>query len=423
MFAINLAVKHLHCASEMRKIRFKIVIVRDMWLTGFDAPSLHTMYVDKPMRGHGLMQAIARVNRVFKDKPGGLVVDYLGLADELKEALATYTESGGTGKTAIDQAEAVALMLEKYEICKGLFHGFNWLHWTTGSPQDRLTLLPAAQEHILAQEDGKARLLRGVTELSQAFALAVPHGEAIRIRDDVAFFQAVRSVLAKSTPGERKTDEELDHAIRQIISKAVVSGEVVDIFAAAGLKKPDISILSDEFLAEVHGMPQRNLAVELLRKLLSGEVKSRSRRNVVQARSFAELLEKSIRKYQNRAIETAQVIEELIALAKDMRAADARGEVLGLSEDELAFYDALEVNDSAVKVLGEPTLKTIARELVETVKKNVTIDWTVRENVRAQLRVIVKRILRKYGYPPDKQEKATQTVLEQAELLSGEWAA
>ncbi len=402
---------------------FKIVIVRDMWLTGFDAPSLHTMYVDKPMRGHGLMQAIARVNRVFKDKPGGLVVDYLGLADELKEALATYTESGGTGKTAIDQAEAVALMLEKYEICKGLFHGFSWLHWTTGSPQDRLTLLPAAQEHILAQEDGKARLLRSVTELSQAFALAVPHGEAIRIRDDVAFFQAVRSVLAKSTPGERKTDEELEHAIRQIISKAVISGEVIDIFAAAGLKKPDISILSDEFLEEVQGMPQRNLAVELLRKLLSGEVKSRSRRNVVQARSFAELLEKSIRKYQNRAIETAQVIEELIALAKDLRAADARGEVLGLSEDELAFYDALEVNDSAVKVLGEPTLKTIARELVETVKKNVTIDWTVRENVRAQLRVIVKRILRKYGYPPDKQEKATQTVLEQAELLSGEWAA
>ncbi len=402
---------------------FKIVIVRDMWLTGFDAPSLHTMYVDKPMRGHGLMQAIARVNRVFRDKPGGLVVDYLGLADELKEALATYTESGGTGKTAIDQAEAVALMLEKYEVCCGLFHGFSWTDWTMGTPQERLSLLPAAQEHILAQDDGKARLLRSVRELSQAFALAVPHGEAIRIRDDAAFFQAVRSVLAKSTPGERKTDEELDYAIRQIISKAVASDEVVDIFAAAGLKKPDISILSDEFLAEVQGMPQRNLAVELLRKLLTGEVKSRSRRNVVQARSFAELLEKAIRKYQNRAIETAQVIEELIALAKDMRAADARGEALGLSEDELAFYDALEVNDSAVKVLGERTLKTIACELVDTVKKNVTIDWAVRENVRAQLRVIVKRILRKYGYPPDKQEKATQTVLEQAELLSEAWAA
>ena len=400
---------------------FQIVIVRDMWLTGFDAPSLHTMYVDKPMRGHGLMQAIARVNRVFKDKPGGLVVDYLGLADELKKALATYTESGGTGKTAIDQAEAVAVMLEKYEICQGLFHGFDWSRWITGKPQERLSVLPAAQEHILAQQDGKPRLLRAVTDLSQAFALAVPHEETFRVRDDVGFFQAVRSVLAKNTPGEQKTDEELDHAIRQIISKAVVSDEVVDIFAAAGLKKPDLSILSDEFLAEVRGMPQRNLAVELLRKLLAGEIKTRSKRNVVQARSFADLLEQAIRKYQNRAIETAQVIEELIGLAKDMRSAHTRGETLGLTEDELAFYDALETNDSAVKVLGEPTLTKIARELAEMVKKNVTIDWTVRENVRAQLRVLVKRILRKYGYPPDKQEKATQTVLEQAEVLSEMW--
>ena len=401
---------------------FRLVIVRDMWLTGFDAPSLHTMYVDKPMRGHGLMQAIARVNRVFKDKPGGLVVDYLGLADELKKALATYTESGGTGKTALDQAEAVAVMLEKYEVCLGLFHGLDWSKWTTGTPQDRLSLLPAAQEHILAQEDGKARLLSAVAELSKAFALAVPHEQALKIRDDVGFFQAVRAVLTKSTPGDRRTDEELEHAIRQIISKAVVSDEVVDIFAAAGLKKPDISILSDEFLAEVRGMPQRNLAVELLQKLLKGEIKARSRRNVVQARSFAELLEQAVRKYQNRAIETAQVIEELIQLAKDMRAANERGEALKLTEDELAFYDALEVNDSAVKVLGEPTLAKIARELVDTVRKNVTIDWTVRENVRAQLRVIVKRILRKYGYPPDKQEKATQTVLEQAEVLSEVWA-
>ncbi len=401
---------------------FQIVIVRDMWLTGFDAPSLHTMYVDKPMRGHGLMQAIARVNRVFKDKPGGLVVDYLGLADELKQALATYTEAGGTGKTALDQAEAVALMLEKYEICQGLFHDFDWSAWVSGTPQARVSLLPAAQEHVLAQNDGKNRLLRAVTDLTQAFALAVPHEESLRIRDDVGFFQAVRSVLAKSLAGERRTDEDLDHAIRQIISKAMVSDEVIDIFAAAGLKKPDISILSDEFLAEVRDMPQRNLAVELLQKLLKGEIRTRSRRNVIQARSFAELLEQAVRKYQNRAIETAQVIEELIQLAKDMRAANARGEALKLSEDELAFYDALEVNDSAVKVLGEPTLVHIARELVETVKKNVTIDWTLRENVRAQLRVIVKRILRKYGYPPDKQEKATQTVLEQAELLSQEWA-
>jgi len=401
---------------------FRIVIVRDMWLTGFDAPSLHTMYADKPMRGHGLMQAIARVNRVFRDKPGGLVVDYLGLADELREALATYTESGGTGKTAIDQAEAVAIMLEKYEICRGLFHGFDWSRWITGKPQERVAILPAAQEHILAQEDGKARLLRVVMDLSQAFALAVPHEEALKIRDDVAFFQAVRAVLAKGALGERRSEEELDHAVRQIVSKAVTPGEVVDIFAAAGLKKPDISILSDEFLTEVRGMPQRNLAVELLRKLLSGEIKNRSRKNVVQARSFAEMLEQAIRRYQNRAVETAQVIEELVALAKEMREAHARGDQLGLTEDELAFYDALETSDSAVTILGEPILKTIAHELAETVRKNVTIDWTVRENVRAHLRVLVKRILRKYGYPPDKQEKATQTVLEQAEVLSEAWA-
>jgi type I restriction enzyme R subunit len=302
-----------------------------------------------------------------------------------------------------------------------LFHGFDWSVYFTGTPQARLTAIKLALEHILAQGDGKNRLLQAVTELTRAFALAVPHEAALAIRDDVGFFQTVRAALAKGAPGERKTDEEMEHAIRQIVSKAVVSGEVIDIFAAAGLKKPDISILSDEFLAEVRGLPQRNLAVELLQKLLKGEIRNRSRRNVVQARSFAELLEQAIRRYQNRAIETAQVIEELIQLARDMRDANARGEELDLSEDELAFYDALEVNDSAVKVLGEPTLVKIARELVATVRKNVTIDWTIRENVRAQLRVIVKRILRKYGYPPDKQEKATQTVLEQAELLSAEW--
>jgi type I restriction enzyme R subunit len=400
---------------------FKIVIVRDMWLTGFDCPSLHTMYVDKPMRAHGLMQAIARVNRVFRDKPGGLVVDYLGLAHELKQALATYTESGGTGRTAIDQAEAVAVMKEKYEVCCDLFHGFDWSKWKTGSPEERLSLLPAAQEHILAQENGKERLLKVVTELSKAFALAVPHEEALAIRDDVAFFQAVRAALAKRAPMEERPEEELDHAIRQIISQAIAPEGVIDLFSAAGLKKPDISILSDEFLAEVRGMPQKNLAVELLRKLLEGEIKVRRRKNVVQARSFAELLEQAIRRYQNRAVEAAQVIEELIALAKEMRKADRRGEQLGLSEEELAFYDALETNDSAVKVLGEPTLKRIARELVETVRRNVTVDWAERENVRAHLRRLVKRVLRKHGYPPDKQEKATQTVLEQAEVLSAEW--
>ncbi|MGB6535063.1 MAG: type I restriction endonuclease subunit R [Xanthobacteraceae bacterium] len=402
---------------------FKVVIVRDMWLTGFDAPSLHTMYVDKPMRGHGLMQAIARVNRVFKDKPGGLIVDYLGLADELRRALATYTEAGGTGKTALDQRETVAVMLGKHEICCGLFHGFDWSRWPTGTPAQKLTLLPAAQEHILKQDDGKNRFIHHVTELSQAFALAVPSDEALRIRDDVGFFQAVRAVLAKNVPGRGKADEDLDHAIRQIISKAVVSDQVIDIFAAAGLKKPDISILSDEFLAEIRGMPQRNLAVELLQKLLRNEIRTRSRRNVVQSRVFSEMLEQALRRYQNRAIETAKVIEELIQLAKDMKKAEQRGEELGLTDDEVAFYDALETNDSAVKVLGDEALRTIARELVATVRANVTIDWTVRENVQAHLRVLVKRILRKYGYPPDKQERATQTVLEQAALLSDNWAA
>ena len=400
----------------------RMVLVRDMWLTGFDAPSLHTMYVDKPMRGHGLMQAIARVNRVFKDKPGGLVVDYLGLAHELKRALATYTESGGTGKTALDQEEAVAVMLEKYEICCGLFHGFDRSKWTTGTPQERLGLLPAAQEHILVQENGKDRCVQSVRELSQAFALAVPHEDAIRIRDDVAFFQAVQSVLAKRASADARPEEELDHAVRQIISRAVASEGVIDIFAAAGLEKPDISILSEEFLAEVRGMPQRNLAVELLQKLLKGEVATRRKKNVVQARSFAEMLEQTLRRYQNRAIEAAQVIEELIQLARDMREANARGEKLGLSDDELAFYDALETNDSAVQVLGDETLRGIARELVETVRGNVTIDWTLRENVRANLRRLVKRTLRRHGYPPDKQEKATRTVLEQAEVLSADWA-
>ena len=400
----------------------RMVLVRDMWLTGFDAPSLHTMYVDKPMRGHGLMQAVARVNRVFKDKPGGLVVDYLGLAHELKRALATYTDSGGTGKTALDQSEAVAVMLEKYEVCLGLFHGFDRSRWTTGTPAERLGLLPPAQEHILAQDNGKERCLRAVRELSQAFALAVPHEDALRIRDEVAFFQAVQSVLAKRTLPDVRRQEELDHAVRQIVSRAVASEGVIDIFAAAGLKKPDLSILSDEFLAEVRGMPRRNLAVELLQKLLKGELATRRRKNVVQARSFAEMLEQTLRRYQNRAIEAAQVIEELIRLAREMREASARGVELGLSEEELAFYDALETNDSAVQVLGDETLRDIARELVETVRGNVTIDWTLRENVRANLRRLVKRILRKHGYPPDKQEKATRTVLEQAEVLSEGWA-
>ena len=399
-----------------------MVLVRDMWLTGFDAPSLHTMYVDKPMRGHGLMQAIARVNRVFKEKPGGLVVDYIGLAHDLRRALATYTQSGGTGRTALDQGEAVAVMLEKYEICCGLFHGFDWSEWIGGAPTERLSLLPAAQEHILAQENGKERCVQSVRELSQAFALAVPHEEAVRIRDDVSFFQAIQSVLAKRAPADTRAEEDLNRAVRQLVSRAVASEGVVDIFAAAGLEKPDVSILSDEFLAEVRGMPRRNLAVELLQKLLKGELVNRRRKNVVQARSFAEMLERTLLRYKNRAVEAAQVIEELIELARELREANARGEQLGLSEDELAFYDALEVNDSAVQVLGDDKLRDIARELVTTVQRNVTIDWTLRENVRANLRRLVKRVLRRYGYPPDKQEKATRLVLEQAEVISAEWA-
>ncbi|MFH1314385.1 MAG: type I restriction endonuclease subunit R [Candidatus Eisenbacteria bacterium] len=399
----------------------KIVIVRDMWLTGFNAPCLHTMYVDKPMRRHGLMQAIARVNRVFLDKPGGLVVDYLGLADNLRQALAHYTESGGRGSTAIDQAEAVAVMLEKYEICCDLFHGFDWSLWKMGTPVERLTLLPAAQEHILAQEGGKDRCLKFVTELSQAFALSVPHEKTAKIRDDVAFFQTVRAALAKAATVTQKPEEILEQAVRQLVSKAIASDQVVDIFAEAGLKKPDISILSEEFLADVRSLPQKNLAIELLRKLLNNEIKTRARKNLVQSRSFAEMLERSIRAYQNRAIETSQVIEQLIALAKEMREASRRGEDLGLTDEEIAFYDALETNDSAVKVLGDKVLLTIARELVETVRKNVSIDWTLKESSRAKLRIMVKRVLRKYGYPPDKQEKATHTVLEQAELLCRDW--
>ena len=406
----------------------KIVLVRDMWLTGFDAPSLHTMYADKPMRSHGLMQAIARVNRVFKDKPGGLVVDYLGLAQELKEALAVYTESGGTGETAIDQEEAVVAMRMHYERCCDFFHKFDRSKWTSGKPAQKLGLLPAVQEHLLAKaakekkpEEHKQKFMQAVTDLSKAFALAVPNEKAIEIRDDVGFFQAVRAVLAKGDGEKRKTADDIDHAIRQIISRAVASDEVVDIFAAAGLKKPDISILSDEFLAEVRDLPHKNLAVETLRKLLNNEIKIRSRKFLIQSRSFAEMLEESIRKYQNRAIEAAAVIEELIALAKQMREASKRGEKLGLAEDEVAFYDALETNDSAVKALGDENLRFIARELLKTIRENVTIDWTAKESVRAKLRVMVKRILRKHGYPPDKQEKATQTVLQQAELLCAEW--
>ena len=401
---------------------FKVVLVRDMWLTGFDAPSLHTMYVDKPMQGHGLFQAITRVNRVFKNKPGGLVVDYLGLANDLRKAIENYTRSGGKGQAAFNKADAIAVMLEKYEVCCGMFHDFDWSPWTTGGAEGKLTIIPAAQNHILGLENGKERYVQAVMELSKAFTLSVPDNQAIQIRDDVHFFQTVRAAILKPAPGQQHSDAELDSAIKQIISKAVASEGVVDIFAEAGLQNPDISVLSDDFLNEVRGMPHRNLAIELLQKLMKGELSTRRRQNVVQSRSFAGMLEDAIRRYQNRTIEAAQVIEELIELAKQMREDFARGDALGLNEDELAFYDALETNDSAVKVLGDDTLKAIAQDLVETVRRNTTIDWTLRESVRAGMRNAVRRILRKHGYPPDKEEKATKTVIKQAELLAEEWA-
>jgi type I restriction enzyme, R subunit len=399
---------------------FKVVIVRDMWLTGFDAPSLHTMYIDKPMHGHNLMQAIARVNRVFRSKRGGLVVDYLGLAHELRNALATYVESGGRGQAVLEQDEAVAAALKYYEVCANLFHGFDWTHWVNGSPQQRLSLLPAAQEHVLSLDDGKKRFLDATHELATAFALSMPDDRVLAIRADVAFFQAVRAALSKKAPSDERSPEDLDYAIRQIVSRSVSSEGVIDIFEAAGLDRPDISILSDQFLAEIRSLPLRNVAVELLRKLLAGEVKSRERKNLIQGRLFSEMLTDALRRYDNRAIQAAQVIEELITIAKEMREANARGDTLGLTEEELAFYDALETNDSAVQILGDETLCFIARELVEAVRRNTTIDWTMRENVQAQIRVMVKRILRKYGYPPDLQAKATETVLEQARRLAEE---
>ncbi|MAT16625.1 MAG: restriction endonuclease subunit R [Planctomyces sp.] len=404
------------------KDELKLVIVRDMWLTGFDCPSMHTMYIDKPMGGHNLMQAIARVNRVFKDKPGGLVVDYIGFADALKYALKTYTESGGKGQATIDQKEAVAVMLEKYEVVQDVLHGFDYSGLLHARAIERMSGIAEAMEFILSLDDGKKRFLESVSALSKAFALAVPLEEALEIRDEVGLFQEIRASLIKATVSEgEKSPEEMNSAIRQLVSQAVASTEVVDIFSAAGLDKPDISILSDEFLLEVQQLPQRNLALELLKKLLNDEIKTRMKKNVVQARSFAEMLEEAVLKYQNRSLEAAEVIEELIKLAKEMREAQKRGEELGLTEDEIAFYDALEVNDSAVQVLGDATLKLIAHDLVEAVKRSVTVDWTQRENARAQIRVMIKRILRKYGYPPDKQAQATELVLEQATVLCQEW--
>ncbi len=401
---------------------FKIAIVRDMWLTGFDAPCLHTMYVDKPMKGHTLMQAIARVNRVFRDKPGGLIVDYIGLADALRKALANYSEGGGRGEIKYDQKEAVAIMQEKLEICRDLFGGFDYTPYLKGTQQEKLRFAPLAEEHIVQQEDGKDAFIKAVAELSKAFALAVPQPEAMAARDEVAFFQHVKASLVKHTLTSLRPEEELSAVVRQIVSKAIAPDRVIDILEVVGIDKPELSILSDEFLAEVRGMPQRNLAVEVLTKLLNDEIKVRRRTNLVQSRQFSEMLEATIHRYKNRAIETLQVIEELIKLAKEMRQANQRGEKLGLTEKELAFYDALETNDSAVAVMGDEVLSQLARELADTVRKNATIDWTMRESARAKLRVMVKRTLRKYDYPPDKQKKATETVVAQAEHLGEEWA-
>ncbi|OJZ17128.1 MAG: DEAD/DEAH box helicase [Thiobacillus sp. 63-78] len=399
---------------------FKLVIVRDMWLTGFDAPCLHTMYVDKPMRGHNLMQAIARVNRVFKDKPGGLVVDYIGIANELKAALADYTQAKGRGKPTIDAREALAVLQEQMDILHDMLHGVDYGDFRTKAWQ----LLPAVANHVLGLDDGKKRLADTVLAASKAFALCCTLDEALAHRDELAFLQAVKAALTKHGGTDKKlTDEQKEHALRQIISRAVVSDEVIDIFTAAGLKRPDIGVLSDEFLEDVRHMKERNLAVELLERLLKGEIKSRFKTNVVQEAKFSELLQQSLTRYRNRAIETAQVIEELIEMAKKFQEAAQRGEALGLNHDEMAFYDALATNEAAVRGLGDETLKKIAVELVQSLRKSVTVDWAVRETVRARLRVMVKTLLKRYKYPPDKQEEATETVLKQAESLSAEWVA
>ena len=422
----------------------RLVIVRDMWLTGFDAPSMHTLYIDKPMRGHNLMQAIARVNRVFKDKPGGLVVDYLGIATDLKKALSFYADAGGKGDPTEKLEKAVEMMMEKFEVVQQFFNEkaktqedilaeepeayyinsfkFNYRRFFQASPQEKLSIILQAEEHILGLEDGKARFIREVTLLSQAFALSMPHPKAMEIKDDVAFFQAVKARLAKfEANGTGKSDAEIESAIKQVVDEALSSDKVVDIFEAAGMDKPEISglgVLSDEFLLEVKGMKHKNLALELLKKLLNNEIKTRTRTNLVKSRKLLEMLESSIRKYQNKLLTTAEIIQELIDLAKEIKETDKEGERLGLNEDEVAFYNALEVNDSAVQVLGDQQLKEIAREIADKVRANATIDWTIRESARAKLMVVVRRTLNKHGYPPDKQQKAIETVLKQAELLA-----
>lgn len=397
----------------------KIVIVRDMWLTGFDAPCLHTLYVDKPMKGHNLMQAIARVNRVYKDKPGGLVVDYIGIASDLKNALAVYTESGGKGSPTFDQAEAVASMLEKYEVVSQMFDGFNYKKYFSADTKEKLTIILEAEEHILGLDDGKNRFTREVGLLAQAFALSMPNLKALEINEEVGFFQAVKARLVKfDSTGSGRSDEEIETAIKQIVDRAIVSEGVIDIFDAAGIKKPDISILSDEFLEEIRGMKRKNLALELLKKILNDEIKDRSKKNLIQSKKFSEMLEKAINKYQNNLLTSSEVLDEIISMAKDFRADDDRAKQLGLSDYEIAFYDALANNDSARSIMGNEVLCDLARVLVQKVKENVSIDWTIKESVRSHLRAIIKRTLNKFGYPPDQQLLATENIIKQAEMVA-----
>ncbi|WP_442513501.1 type I restriction endonuclease subunit R [Pseudomonas promysalinigenes] len=410
--------KRLEKRFKDPKDPLQLVIVRDMWLTGFDAPCVHTLYVDKPMKGHNLMQAIARVNRVFKDKQGGLVVDYIGIANELKAALKEYTASNGRGRPTVDAYEAYAVLEEKLDVLRSLLHGFDYSDFLTGGHK----LLAGAANHVLGLEDGKKRFADNALAMSKAFTLCCTLDEAKAVREEVAFLQAIKVLLTKrDISAKKKTDEERELAIRQIIGNAVVSGEVVDVFEAVGLDKPNIGLLDDEFLAEVRNLPEKNLAVELLERLLEGEIKSKFASNLAQEKKFSELLDSVIKRYQNRSIETAQVIEELIEMAKKFAAASKRGDQLGLNDDELAFYDALANNESSVRELGDETLAKIAHELTQSLRQNVTVDWSNRDSVRAKLRLLVKRILRKYKYPPDQQEEAAQLVLMQAETLCEAW--
>lgn len=399
----------------------KLVIVRDMWLTGFDAPSMHTLYIDKPMKGHNLMQAIARVNRVYKDKPAGLVVDYLGIASDLKKALSFYSDSGGKGDPALVQEQAVALMFEKLEVVSQMYHGFGYEEYFGADTRRKLSLILEAEDHILGLEDGKKRYVDEVTALSKAFAIAVPHEEAMDNKDEISFFQAVKARLVKfdSTVGGR-TDEEMETTIRQVIDKALVTEQVIDIFDASGIKKPDISILSEEFLMEVQGMKHKNIALEVLKKLLNDEIKTRMKTNLVQSKSLMEMLKNSIKKYHNKIITAAEVIEELINLSKDIHKMNDEPKEMGLTDFEYAFYSAISNNDSAKEVMGKEHLRELAVVLTERVRANASIDWTIKESVRSKLKVIVKRTLRQFGYPPDMQMLATETVLKQAEMIAEE---